>query len=160
MFHFSHVVPPPILNITVSSVDEGHHAGIPVIFTAKIEFDPSVDAPLSISGVWSKPNRSLDLEADSIVEPYLIQESPSPKIYVSTLTVTGLDAIRGDSGDYIFSLYISSSDFIEGISINSTRSITVLCKVDQMCIFFLHVILAAMFVCSLFTSKSPCDFQQ
>ena len=137
-------VPPPILNISVSSMDKENHAeilstftvGIPVTFTAEVEFDHSVDTPLNVSGVWSKPNRLLDLEADShviIVEPYLFQESP--KIYVSNLTV---DVVRGDSGDYTFSLDVSSVAFTERISINSTRSINVLCKVD-----------GALYVCSI-----------
>ena len=110
--------------------------GIPITFTAEVEFDPSVDTPLNVSGVWSKTNRLLDLEADSrviIVEPYLFQESP--KIYASNLTV---DVVRGDSGDYTFSLDVSSAAFTERISINSTRSINVLCKVA-----------GALYVCSI-----------
>ena len=137
-------VPPPIFNITVSSMDKEYHAeipvaftvGIPVTFAAEVEFDPSVDTPLNVSGVWSKPNHLLDLEADSrvtIVEPYLFQESP--KIYVSNLTV---DVVSGDSGNYIFSLDVSSAAFTERISINSTRSINVLCKVA-----------GALYVCSI-----------
>ena len=144
-------VQPPIFNITVSSMDKENHTGIPatfsvgipITFTAEVEFDPSVDMPLNVSGVWSKPNHLLDLEADSrviIVEPYLFQESP--KIYVSNLTV---DVVRGDSGDYTFSLDVSSAAFTERISINSTRSINVLCKVAGLFAVFIATILRAAF---------------
>ena len=130
--HTSHLpsppsVPPPTLVITGTPVDMGFHSGLNLTFTGRAEFDPAVDTPLVVNGVWSKTMPSSDLTADGrvgVLEPMLFQEGPA--VYVSSLTVDSLDAARNDSGNYTLSLTISSSQpFTTGTSITTTRTITV-----------------------------------
>ena len=119
-------VPPPTLVITGTPVDMGFHSGLNLTFTGRAEFDPAVDTPLVVNGVWSKTMPSSDLTADGRVgalEPMLLEEEPA--VYVSSLTVDSLDAARKDSGDYTLSLTISSQSFTTGTSITTTRTITV-----------------------------------
>ena len=120
-------VPPPTLVITGTPVDVGFHSGLNLTFTGRAVFDPAVNTPLVVNGVWSKTMPSSDLTADGrvgVLEPMLFQEGPA--VYVSSLTVDSLDVARNDSGDYTLSLTISSSQpFTTGTSITTTRTITV-----------------------------------
>ena len=120
-------VPPPTLVITGAPVDVGFYSGLNLTFTGRAEFDPAVDTPLVVNGVWSKTMPSSDLTADGrvgVLEPMPLQEGPA--VYVSSLTVDSLDASRNDSGNYTLSLTISSSQpFTTGTSITTTRTITV-----------------------------------
>ena len=107
-------------------MDMGFHSGLNLTFTGRAEFDPAVDTPLVVNGVWSKTMPSSDLTADGrvgVLEPMLLEEEPA--VYVSSLTVDSLDAARNDSGDYTLSLTISSQPFTTGTSITTTRTITV-----------------------------------
>ena len=122
-------VPPPTLTITGSPVDEGFHTGLNLTFTGRAEFNPAVDTPLDVRGVWSKTNPSSDLTADdrvTIMDPELVRQGGpgSGVVYESTLTVDTLDVPRGDSGDYTLSLDISSVPFNTGTNISTTRSTT------------------------------------
>ena len=112
-------------------MDEGFHTGLNLTLTGRAEFNPAVDTPLDVRGVWSKTNPSSDLTADdrvTIMDPVLVREGGpgSSVVYESTLTVDTLDVARGDSGDYTLSLDISSVPFTTGTNISTTRSITVL----------------------------------
>ena len=123
-------VPPPTLTITGSPVDEGFHDGLNLTFTARAEFNPAVDTPLLVRGVWSKTNPFSDLTADdrvTIMDQEVVESGSD--VYESTLTVDTLDVARGDSGDYTLSLDISSVPFTTGTNISTTRSITVLGEV-------------------------------
>ena len=108
-------------------MDMGFYSGLNLTFTGRAEFDPAVDTPLVVNGTWSKTMPSSDLTADGrvgVLEPMPLQEGPA--VYVSSLIVDSLDASRNDSGNYTFSLTISSSQpFTTGTSITTTRTITV-----------------------------------
>ena len=118
----------PSLTITGSPVDEGFHTGLLLIFTGRAEFNPAVDTPLTVNGMWTKTNPSSNLMADSRVTikgPRQAQERPM-MVYETSLTVNLLDMGRGDSGDYTIRLDISSLSFTTGTTVSLTRSIVVL----------------------------------
>ncbi len=123
-------VPPPTLTITGIHVYEVFHTARNLTLIGRAEVNPSVDTPLDVNGVWSKTYPFSDLTADGrvrVIPPQLVQGSPgSPVVYESTLTVEAMDVTTADSGDYTFSLTISSTPFTLGTSVNTTRNITVL----------------------------------
>ena len=110
-------------------MDEGFYTGLNLTFIGRAEFNPAVDTPLDVRGVWSKTNPSSDLTADdrvTIMDPELVRQGGpgSGVVYEGTLTVDTLDVARGDSGDYTLSLDISSVPFTTGTNISTTRSTT------------------------------------
>ena len=118
----------PSLTITGSPVDEGFHTGLLLTLTGRAEFNPAVDTPLTVNGMWTKTNPSSDLTADSrmsIKDPEQVSERPM-MVYETSLTVNLLDMRRGDSGDYTVRLDISPLSFATRITVSHTRSIVVL----------------------------------
>ena len=121
-------VPTPSLIIIGSPVDEGFHTGLLLTLTGRAEFNPAVDTPLTVNGMWTKINPSSNLTADSrvsIKDPRQAQERPT-MVYETSLTVNVLDMGRGDSGDYTVRLDISSLSFTTGTTVSRTRNIVVL----------------------------------
>ena len=120
------------MTITTSPISDGFYTGLNLTFTGKAEFHRNVDTPLHVSGTWFKMTPFSDLRADPRVrleEPHLVLNgSRGTMVYESSLTLNGLNAVSGDSGDYTFSLEISSHPHTIGTRSNSTRSITVLRK--------------------------------
>lgn len=128
-------VPLPAVTISTDPVNEGFHAGLELTFTGMVEFRAYVDTPLNVTGTWSKTSPPADLLNDTRVtldEPVLVRGGPgSDRIFVSMLTIDGLDVMSEDNGDYTLSLDISSQAFTMGTSVNRTYSITVLRKDKQ-----------------------------
>ena len=127
----------PSLTITGSPVDEGFHTGLLLTFTGRAEFNPAVDTPLTVNGMWTKTNPSSNLTADSRVSiegPRQAQERPM-MVYETSLTVNLLDMGKGDSGDYMVRLNISSLSFTTGTTVSRTRSIVVLGNDTSYCTF-------------------------
>lgn len=119
------------MTITTSPIIDGFYNGLSLTFTGMAEFHPNVDSPLHISGTWSKTNPFLNLRTDTRVrlnDPHLVVNGSGAMVYVSSLTLNGLDTERGDSGDYTLSLDISSHSHTVGTRSSSTHSITVLRK--------------------------------
>ena len=134
-------VPMPSLTITGSPINEGFHTGLLLTFTGMAVFNPAVDTPLTVNGMWTKTNPFSDLTVNShinITEPTLVQERPM-MVYETSLTVDTLDVRRGDSGDYMVRLDISSLSFTTRTTVSHTRSIVVLGNDTSYCTFIKSV---------------------
>ena len=118
----------PSLTITGSPVDKGFHIDLLLTLTGRAEFNPAVDTPLTVNGMWTKTNPFSNLTADSRVSikgPHHVLDSPM-MVFEIYLTVDTLNMRRGDSGDYTVRLDISSLSFTTRTTISHTRSIVVL----------------------------------
>ncbi len=123
------LVPTPTLTITGSPVDKNFQTGLPVVFTGRTEFNPAVNTPLLVSGVWTKTNPPSNLTADTrvtISAPVQVQDTPY-MVYETSLTINTLDMARGDSGDYSLAVTINTAQpFILGTTATITRNIQIL----------------------------------
>ena len=118
-FYFLSAVPPAIVTITGSPIDEGFHIGLLLTFTGRAIFNPAVDSPtaLSVSTFWNGPMTANTTNA--------MQERTSPSIeYITTLAVY-LQSTDEDSGLYTVTVNISSGNFIIGGSATKSRNIDV-----------------------------------
>ena len=103
-------VPSPAVTITGSPINVGFHTGVLVTFTGRAEFNPAVDTPLTVEGVWSKTDPPSDLSAeDRVTIGAVNMVGGSPMVFESNLTIDALEQEKGDSGTYTLSLNISST---------------------------------------------------
>ena len=112
-------------------MDEGFHAGLNATFTGRAEFNPAVNTPLIVGGVWSKTTPTSDLTTDTrvtISDPLQVQVTPY-MVYETYLTIDTLDMTEGDSGDYNLVVTVNTAQpFINGTTATITRNIEVLGK--------------------------------
>ena len=131
----------PSLTITGSPVDEGFHTGLLLTLTGRAEFNPAVDTPLTVNGMWTKSNPSSDLTADSRVSikgPDQVLGSPM-MVFEIYLSVDTLNMTGGDGGDYTITLDISSLPFTTRTTVSRTRNIVVLGNDTSYCTFIKSV---------------------
>ncbi len=102
-------------------------------FTGRAEFNPAVDTPLTVDGVWNKTNSLSLLTTDARVTfngPAQVEGTPN-MVHETSLTISSLNLTRGDSGDYDLTLFINSLQrwaFILGTTATVTRNIMILSK--------------------------------
>lgn len=128
MTYLHTTVPPPLVTIIGSPLDESFHAGIDLTLTGRSQFSPAVITPINVEAVWIKTGPSSVLSADgrvSIGEAVMV--GVNPMVFESNLTITSL--MESDSGTYTLFLNFSSTEpFTIGATISEERNITVLGK--------------------------------
>ena len=119
-------VPSPAVTITGSPINVGFHTGVLVTFTGRAEFNPAVDTPLTVEGVWSKTDPPSDLSADERVTiGAVVMVGGNPMVFESNLTINRLKEDE-DSGTYTIFFNISTTQpNIVGIAISEQRRIMV-----------------------------------
>lgn len=104
-------------------------AGQNITLSGMVNFDPSVDTPLTLDTLWTKTDPISDLMSDEqafiMTGPVLVQESPL--VYETNLTIFDLNKdSREDSGDYELVVNVTSDQpYMKGITATATRSIVV-----------------------------------
>lgn len=103
-------------------------------FTGRAEFNPAVDTPLNVIGVWSKTNPSSDLSSDSRVTiGEVMMVGGNPMVFESDVIIDTLDTNQ-DNGTYTLSLNISSTQpNTLGTSTSLSRTIVVTGRSCDMC---------------------------
>ena len=128
-------VSPVALTLRGDPFDSDFNTGMELDFVCRLELDPAVDSPLTVTRTWFKDNRPLVPDEARLTFTDAIMNGTTPPLYMTSVLFRTLNARLSDSGNYTcsFSVVPNQPTYITGTTATVSRDIIVEGKHMQYC---------------------------
>ncbi len=119
-------VSPVALTLRGVPFDSDFNTGLDLDLVCRLELDPAVDSPLTVTRTWVKDNQPLVADGARLTFTD-VNATTSPPLYLTSVLFRTLDANSSDSGNYTcgFSIVPNEPTYITGTTATVTRDIIV-----------------------------------
>ncbi len=107
--------------------DSDFNTGLELDLVCRLELDPAVDSPLTVTSTWVKDNRPLVPDGARLTFTDAIMNGTTPPLYMTSVLFRTLNARLSDSGNYTcsFSIVPNQPTYITGTTATVSRDIIV-----------------------------------
>ncbi len=140
-------VSPVAITLRGDPFDSDFSTGLELDLVCRLELDPAVDSPLTVTSTWVKDNQPLVPDGARLTFTDAIMSGTTPPLYMTSVLFRTINARLSDSGNYTcsFSIVPNQPTYITGTTATVSRDIIVEGK-HMICITIMMIISLQIFL--------------